>query len=100
MSSPLTRYRVMAWIVGVLLVALTFGMVLKYGFEIDDVVRVVAPTHGALFMVYLVAAMQLAVSRRWPIRFTLLVLVSGAVPFLSFVMERRVSERERSAQPR
>ena len=100
MSSALTRYRVMAWVVGVLLVALTVGMVLKYGFDRDEVVEVVAPTHGALFVVYLAAAMQLALKRKWAPGFTAAVLLSGAVPFFSFVMERRVSARERSAQPR
>jgi len=90
----------MAWVVGVLLVALTIGMVLKYGFDRDKVVEVVAPTHGALFVVYLAAALQLALKRRWTPGFTGLVLLSGAVPFFSFVMERQVTARERSALPR
>lgn len=100
MTSPFGRYRVMAWVVGVLLVALTVGMVLKYGFDRARVVEVVAPTHGALFVVYLATAMHLALQRRWAPGFTVLVLLSGAVPFFSFVMERQVSARERSALPR
>ncbi len=100
MSDVLTRYRAMAWVVGVLLIALTLAMVAKYGFDSPEAVAVVAPLHGALFVVYLLAALQLALARRWSLGFTALVLVSGTVPLLSFVMERRVTARERTAQPR
>lgn len=101
MTNPLTRYRVMAWVVGVLLVVLVLiGMPLKYLADSPGVVRVVGVAHGFLFMVYLLTALQLAMVRRWPPVFAGLVLVSGTVPFLSFVMERKVSARERSAQPR
>lgn len=100
MSSALTRYRAMAWVVGVLLVVLVLiGMPLKYLADSPDVVHVVGVAHGFLFMVYLATALQLALRRRWQLGFTLLVLVSGTVPFLSFVMERRVTARERSVLP-
>lgn len=103
MSGAVTRYRVMAWVVGVLLVVLVLvGMPLKYFADTPEVVRVVGVTHGFLFMVYLAVALQLALLRRWKPVFASLVLVSGTVPFMSFVMERRVTrlERERSAPPR
>lgn len=100
MSSVVTRYRVMAWVVGVLLVALTLAMVAKYGFDQPEAVAIVAPLHGALFVGFLIAALQLALARRWSPGVTLLVLLSGTVPLLSFAVERRVTERERTAQPR
>ena len=103
MTSPLTRYRVMAWVVGVLLVVLVLVAVpLKYLAGSPGLARVVGVTHGFLFVVYLAAALQLALVRRWRPLFALLVLVSGTVPFLSFVMERQVSRRERaqSSPPR
>lgn len=100
MSGPFGRYRLMAWVVGVLLVVLVLvGMPLKYLAGEPGVVRVVGVTHGFAFMVYLAAALQLALARRWPPLFAALVLLSGTVPFLSFVMERRVTARERTALP-
>jgi integral membrane protein len=84
----------MAYVVGVLLLALTLSMLVKYGADSPGAVRIVAPAHGLMFMVYLVTTLQLALARRWPTPFTLLVMLSGAVPVLSFVMERRVSRRE------
>ena len=101
MSGALTRYRVMAWIVGVLLVTLVFvGMPLKYLADIPEVVSVVGFTHGMLYLVYLATALDLAIRRRWRLPKVLLVFAAGLVPFLTFYVERRVTREELSALPR
>ncbi|MFG2038520.1 DUF3817 domain-containing protein [Dactylosporangium sp. NPDC048998] len=97
LNPALTRYRVVAWIVGVLLIVLTVGTVLKYTNGDDTIVAVVGPAHGFLYMVYLVFAADLARRARWRLPFTVLVLLAGTVPFLSFVAERVVTRRVRSA---
>jgi integral membrane protein len=95
MSSPLTRYRVMAYVVGTLLVVLVFiGMPLKYIGDVPQVVAVVGTAHGFLYMVYLVTALELAIRRRWSIVKILVVFAAGLVPFLTFYMERRVTAQE------
>ena len=95
MSSPLLRYRVMAYIVGVLLVVLVFiGMPLKYIGDVPQVVAVVGTAHGFLYMVYLVTALELAIRRRWSIVKILVVFAAGLVPFLTFYVERRVTAQE------
>ena len=43
------------------------------------------------------ALTDLAVLARWPWKFTILVLLAGTVPFLSFVAERKVTHRVRAA---
>lgn len=92
MKSALTRYRVMAYVVGVLLLVLLFvAMPLKYLADDPTWVQVVGPMHGFLFMAYLVVAIDLAGRRHWPFSRTVLVLLAGTIPFLSFVMERRVA---------
>jgi integral membrane protein len=46
--------------------------------------------HGYLYIVYVVAAFHLAYQLRWkPIK-TVLVLLAGTIPLMSFVAERRV----------
>ncbi len=96
MSSPLTRYRLMAYVVGVVLLILVFVAVpLKYAADAPGLVAVVGPVHGFLYIVYLATALDLAVRRRWPVPRTLVVLLAGTVPFLSFVVERRVTRSER-----
>ena len=48
---------------------------------------------------YLVAAFDLALEARWTAKGTVLVLLAGVVPFLSFWAERRVTARVRAGQP-
>jgi integral membrane protein len=97
-QSALTRYRVVAYVVGVLLLVLALvAMPLKYIADEPAMVAVVGPIHGFVYMVYLVVAFHLAVLSRWPWKYTILVLLAGTVPFLSFVAERKVTRRVRAA---
>jgi integral membrane protein len=92
MNAALTRYRVMAYVVGVLLLVLVFvAMPLRYLADDKTLVAIVGPLHGFLFMVYLVTAFDLAVRAKWPFLRTLLVLLAGTVPVMSFVAERKVT---------
>lgn len=90
-SGVLTRYRVMAWVTGVLLLVLVFvAMPLKYIGDDDRMVAVVGVMHGWLYMAYLVTAFMLAYRLRWSLGRTVLLLLAGTIPFMSFVAERRV----------
>ena len=92
MQGALTRYRIIAWIVGVCLLALVLvGMPLKYLGDNDTVVATVGPAHGFLFMVYLVLTFDLARRAGWAFPRMLLVMAAGTIPFLSFWAERKVS---------
>ena len=92
MQGALTRYRIIAWIVGVVLIALmVVGMPLKYLGDNDVVVAAIGPAHGFLFMIYLVAAFDLSRRAQWPLSRMLLVMLAGTVPFFSFWAERRVT---------
>jgi integral membrane protein len=96
-QSALVRYRVVAWVVGVLLVVLTLvAMPLKYLAHDDTLVAIVGPVHGFAYMVYLALAFHLSVKARWHLGYTLLILLAGTVPFLSFVAERSVTRRVRA----
>lgn len=91
MSGALARYRVLAYAVGVgLLILVLVAMPLKYFAGQPLLVRVVGPIHGFLFAIYVLLVLDLAVRGRWSLPRTALVMVAGTVPFLSFVMERRV----------
>jgi integral membrane protein len=90
MSGALARYRVMAVVVSIALFVLLFGMVLRYGFDYAHFSEVYSPIHGALYIVYLVTVVLLAQRARWSLLRTVGVMVAGAVPVLSYVVERRV----------
>lgn len=92
MTPPLQRYRVIAWVVGTGLLVLVFvAMPLKYFADQPALVAIVGPIHGFLYVVYLLAAFDLAVRNRWNLLRTALVMLAGTVPFLSFVAERKVT---------
>lgn len=95
MTDPLLRYRVMANLVGVVLMVLVFVAVpLRYLGGHPTLSKTVSPIHGALYMVLVVCVLLLARSRHWSVRRTVLVALGGTVPVLSFVVERRVARQE------
>ena len=96
--AALTRYRVMAYVVGVmLLVLLLVAMPLKYIADSEAVIGVVGPLHGFLYAVYLLATLSLGTKSLWTFRRTVAVMIGGTIPFLSFYLERRVT-RDVNAQ--
>jgi integral membrane protein len=93
--ASLLFYRVLAYTVGVGLVILVLvAMPLKYFADSPTLVAIVGPLHGFLYMVYLVAAVNLAFRSRWSPVKTVLVMLAGTIPFLSFVAERKVTAEE------
>jgi integral membrane protein len=93
-KSVLTRYRVMAYVTGVLLVLLTLGVIAKYVFDMDgaaDFTRVVGIAHGWLYVVYLVFAFDLGSKAKWPVGKQVWVLLAGTIPTAAFFVERKVS---------
>ena len=84
----LLRYRVMAYVVGVLLVVLVLiGMPLKYLFDIGIVVTLTGVPHGWLYMVLIITAYDLGRRVHWPWGRLIVIALAGTVPFLSFVAE-------------
>lgn len=93
MKSALLRFRVMAYVVGVMLLILVLvAMPLRYIGDRPAFSHAFSPIHGALYMVYLVVAFDLGMKAGWTKLRILLVLLAGAVPFLSFYVERKVTE--------
>jgi len=95
-NGALLRYRVMAYIVGVGLIVLTFiGMPLQYAAGNPRVVAVVGPIHGFFYIVYLATALDLARRARFSLKQLAAVVGAGFLPFLAFIIERRVTRRVR-----
>ncbi|MBD0424275.1 DUF3817 domain-containing protein [Streptomyces sp. TRM S81-3] len=94
-KSVLTRYRVMAYVTGVLLILLCLGMIGKYLLDMngaDDFTRVVSIAHGWLYVIYLVFAFDLGAKAKWPVKKQLWVLIAGTIPTAAFFVERKVSQ--------
>lgn len=119
MQGALTRYRVMATVVGVLLVVLILIGVPLANFDGSEMWGVFPSTpelfavgsaphdlgeaittylgiaHGWLYMVFLVTAFWLSRQAGWDLPFTLVTLVCGTIPLASFWAERRATARVR-----
>jgi integral membrane protein len=92
-AGALTRFRVLAYVVGVFLLLLTLGVVLRYGFGEPTLSRTVSPIHGFLYILYVIAVFDLGRRLAWSIGRMVLVMLAGTVPFLSFYAERVVRRR-------
>ncbi len=94
-KSVLTRYRVMAYVTGVLLVALTLGMIGKYVLDMGgaaDFTQVVSIAHGWLYVVYLIFAFDLGSKAKWAGQEAAVGAARlSTVPTAAFFVERRIS---------
>jgi integral membrane protein len=90
MSGSLLRYRIMAYVVGVLLLLLVFVHIpLRV---IWDIHTPVAVLHGWMFMIYLVTVLDLSLRCKWNVfPRTLLVMLAGTIPFFSFYAEHKAT---------
>jgi integral membrane protein len=90
------RYRIMAYITGVVLIILCFvGIPLQVFAHNQFVVNYVGTTHGILYIIYLVTAylMTRQVGLKLASPQTVIVLLAGTIPVLTFVVERWVTRR-------
>jgi integral membrane protein len=97
--AALLRYRVMAWVVGLLLIALILVAVpIKYVGGVDEPVAVIGTLHGWLYAIFFVTACDLALRARWTLKGSVLVLLAGTIPILSFVAERIATRKTRAGE--
>lgn len=93
-QGSLRRYRVMAYVTGVMLLVLVVEMAMKYVFEVDDdIMRYVTwipYAHGWIYVVYLVTVVDLWSKMRWTVSRLVVMVLGGVVPVMSFVVEKRV----------
>jgi integral membrane protein len=88
------RYRVMAYVTGVVLIVLCFvGIPLQVAAHNAAVASDVGTLHGILYIIYVIVAYLLTRRLRLAMGPTVLVLLAGTIPVLTFVVERWLSRR-------
>jgi integral membrane protein len=91
-EGALRRYQLMAYIVGTGLLVLVFvGIPLQIWDHSKEVVAIVGPLHGYLYLIYLATAFDLARRARFSFARLLVMISAGLVPFVAFVIERKIS---------
>jgi integral membrane protein len=96
-EAAINRYRVMAIIVGVMLLLVVFvGMPIRYIGGNGTPSAIISPTHGALYIVYLAIAFDLYRKAAWPLKQMVLMVTAGLIPFLAFFIERKIVGQARA----
>lgn len=85
----LKAFRIMSMVEGLSLIALFFiAMPAKYGFDYD-MVKVVGPIHGVLWLAYLPLLEYVSRKKDWPKKFWNYALITSTLPFGCFFLEKR-----------
>ena len=93
MNAAVLRYRVMAYVTGVVLVVLCFvGIPLQVAGH-PAVANNVGVVHGILYIIYLVFAWILSRKLGLAIKPTVIMLLAGTIPIMTFIVERWVTRR-------
>ncbi|MDZ4753843.1 MAG: DUF3817 domain-containing protein [Phycisphaerae bacterium] len=89
LTTPLGRFQLAAIAEAWSWAGLLVGMVFKYLVVQNPIgVQIMGPIHGALFIAYLIAALQAASMLRWSRATTALALIAAVPPFCTVVFER------------
>ena len=93
MNAAVLRYRVMAYVTGVVLIVLCFvGIPLQVAGH-PAVANNVGVLHGILYIIYLVCAWMLSRRLRLANGPTVIMLLAGTIPIMTFIVERWVTHR-------
>ena len=95
LAGALTRFRIMAFITGVVLAFMTVvGLPFKYVFDGQALWYTIGwQAHGWLYIIYVAVSLDLVFRLRWHLGRAVLILLAGTIPFMSFVAERYVTKR-------
>ncbi|MFZ0187822.1 MAG: DUF3817 domain-containing protein [Streptosporangiaceae bacterium] len=93
MEAAVLRYRVMAYVTGVVLIVLCFvGIPLQVA-GYPAVANDVGVLHGILYIIYLVFAWILSRKLALATKPTVIMLLAGTIPIMTFIVERWVTRK-------
>lgn len=96
LEGALLRYRMMAYIVGVLLLVLCCVAVpLQYVAGHPGPASVIGVVHGICYIVYLASAYDLGRRANWRLRRLIPPVFAGFVPVMAFIVEHRTTRKVR-----
>jgi integral membrane protein len=83
------RYRVMAYITGVLIIVVCFvGIPMQVAGHNAFIVNDIGTIHGVLYIIYIIFAYILAQKLKMKMGPTILLLLAGTIPIMTFFVER------------
>ena len=98
LKTPLDRLRIIGLLEGASFLILLFvAMPLKYMAGLPQMVRVVGSAHGLLFVIFVLAVLDVAVRLRWPLTRVVAALAASVVPFGPFVLDAHLRREANGA---
>lgn len=89
MAAAVLRYRVMAYVTGVLIIVVVFaGIPLQLAAHNTFIANDIGTLHGFLYIIYVIFAYILAQKLKMRLGPTIVLLLAGTVPVMTFVVER------------
>lgn len=89
-ASALRLFKVSAIVAGLAMFVLITEMVLKYGFD-NPVLSWWSPVHGLIFMVFVVATVNLGLKIGWSMGKMIGIMFASCIPLVAFVIEQRTA---------
>ena len=85
-----SKFRTVALLEAISYLALLVATFVKRVIEGPDLVPVLGPIHGILFLAYLLLTLLVREEQGWTVGQTLIVLIASAIPFGAFVVNSRM----------
>lgn len=96
-KTRIKRLRIIGLLEGIsYLVLLGIAMPLKYYAGYPMAVKVVGWAHGLLFVLFLAAVLQAAITLKWPVGRVLTAFFASILPFGPFVFDRILQKEEQT----
>ena len=97
-GGALTRYRIMAFTTGVVLIAGCIALIVKaiHPGGMEPLTGILWVLHGYLYLVYVISVADLALRVRWPLVRIIPIALAGTIPTMSFVAEHYVTKKVRA----
>ena len=85
-----SKFRTVALLEAISYLALLVATFVKRVIESPDLVPVLGPIHGILFLAYVLLTLLVREEQGWTVGQTIIVLVASAIPFGAFVVNARM----------
>lgn len=95
LKTPIGRLRVIGMAEGIsLLLLLLIAMPVKYVLHIPEPVKITGWFHGILFILYLLAVLNVTISNRWSFLKIATAVAASLIPFGPFLLDSRLKRED------
>ncbi len=100
LAAKIGRLRLITFLEGLSLILLVFiAMPLKYIYDNPSLVQIIGPIHGAIFIIFIIYTVMIAVEFKWNFKETVLMALIGSfIPFGTFYFDHKFLSRIQKGQ--